>query len=366
MILMDRIVATKFVLVEPYRIIAQKEIIRSVPKGFVLIKPLVASICKSEMLYFKGDKENEKLASRLPMSLLHEGVAEIIRVGRDVNLNVGAKVIVNPMIPCGECVACKGGIGESLCQESRYMASTTDGLSQSHILYPADRILEFPEEIEIEVAALTEPLSIALHAFESAESLQDDRVAIIGDGAIGYMITLFASYLGNIPIENLYLFGIVDNKLLVAKDFATIVNTRTEKTRLENLKESFDKVFEAVGGSSQSATIEQAIQLLKPAGKCIVLGLSRGKILVDINRIVNKGIEIKGLVRSEATHFKRVIHLIQKPDFAEKAKRIISKKAFIIKSPQDLQSAFRYADSENGQGRTTAGRVLVHISLERS
>ena len=85
-----------------------------------------------------------------------------------------------------------------------------------------------------------------------------------------------------------------------------------------------------------------------------------------MNRIVNKGIEIKGLVRSDPGHFERVIELIQNANFASKVKRLVSNKVFVVKAPQDLQSAFEYADTENYQGQTTMGRILVSILPEES
>lgn len=50
-----------------------------------------------------------KFKSRLPICLLHEGVAEVVEAGKGTTLEVRAKVVVNPMIPCGECYAYKSG-----------------------------------------------------------------------------------------------------------------------------------------------------------------------------------------------------------------------------------------------------------------
>jgi len=358
---MKRIAITKFTLVKPYKFVARKGIIKSIPKGFVLLKPIVASICKSEILYFKGEKEEEKIKKRLPMCLLHEGVAKIVAVGQHVDLNVGTHVVVNPMIPCGKCVGCKSEVGYSLCQKSKYMASTTDGLSQTLLLYPSKKVIAIPKEVELEVAALAEPLSIALKAFEVANPLKDDNIAVIGDGAIGYLLTLISSHLGKIPIDSLYFFGIINEKLLIAKDFSTIVNSARQEDSLHKLKEKFDIAFEVAGGQNQSLTINQSIELLKPAGKCIVLGLGKKKIEIDINKIVNKGLLLRGSTRSEMKHFIKILDLMKDSSFKSKVKRIISKRKFVIRTPEDLEQAFRYADTEDGYGRTIPGRSIVYL-----
>ena len=51
----------------------------------------------------------------------------------------------------------------------------------------------------------------------------------------------------------------------------------------------------------------------------------------------------------------------KKKSFRNKVKRIISKKKFDIQSPQDLEEAFRFADTEEGGAMTQPGRVLVYF-----
>lgn len=358
---MRRLIAREFSLVRPFKFEVKKRTISSIPKGFVLLKPIVAGICGSEMLYFKGQKEKEKLEERLPICLLHEGVAEIIEVGKGVEMEKRTKVIVNPLLPCGKCAACKMGIGENFCQNSKYMAATADGLARTFFVHPHERVIPIPTGIELEVAALTEPLSIALNAFEESEIGRKEKVAVIGDGTIGYLISLIVSFVGKTPKENLYLFGIVDKKLSLAKDFAVTVNSIKEKPEVKRAQQSFDALFESVGGKAQEITLEQAFDLLKPAGRLMVLGLSGGKVPINTNRLVNKGLLLKGIVRSRLEHYKMIIDLLMNDDFREKVKRIISKRKFIIRSAEDLEEAFRFADTEEGEARIQPGKVLVYF-----
>jgi len=358
---MRKLTATEFTLVKPFKFVAQEKDIQSIPPGYVLLKPVVAGICRSEILYFKGEKEKEKLERRLPMCLLHEGVAKVINVGKGVKLQTGIHVVVNPLLPCGRCVSCKLGIGENFCQNSKYMAATTDGLSRTLLLYPENRLIPVQEDIDLEVAALTEPLSIALNAFEVAKISEGEKVAIIGDGPMGYMIALTAFYVGGLSVENLHLIGIVKEKLSVAEDFSTTVNSIEEEQKMEGLWQSFDVAIEAVGGRAQEATLDEAMDLLKPGGRCVVLGLSGKKVPVNVNELVNRGLTLKGSVRSRMEHFERVIELLKDIEFRNKIKRIISERRFIIKSSEDLERAFRYADTEEGEARIKPGRVLVYF-----
>jgi threonine dehydrogenase-like Zn-dependent dehydrogenase len=354
----NRFVAEEFTLVEPFKFVVKEKVIESVPKGYLLLKPIVAAICGSEILYFKGKKEKWKMEKRLPMCLLHEGVAEVIEAGEDTKLGVGTNVVVNPMISCGECIGCEKG-DENFCQNPMYMAATADGLARTYFLYPSYGVIPVPLGVELEIAALTEPLSIALNAFEVSEVKPGDRVSVIGDGPMGYMITLIVSYVGGVPKDNLYMVGIVDEKISLASDFASTVNLIKEKT--VDLESKFDVAFEVVGGRSHRATIAKAIEVLRPGGRCTLLGLSQGEVPIEISKIVNRGLICKGSIRSRMEHYIQALKLLQNEEFRGKVKRIISKKRFTIEFAEDLEDAFRYADTEEGEARTKPGRVLVYF-----
>ncbi|MEM1581585.1 MAG: zinc-binding dehydrogenase [Candidatus Bathyarchaeia archaeon] len=355
-----KFVAKEFCLVAPFKFALRERIIEYIPKGFILLKPIVAGICGSEMLYFKGEKEPEKLKTRLPMCLLHEGVAEVVEVGEGTKINIGAKVVVNPLIPCGECYFCKSRM-ENLCQNARYMAATADGLARTLFLYPEDRVLPIPDGVDPEVATLTEPLSVALNAFEESRVSLNNSVAVIGDGPIGYLLTLVSSHIGNIPPTKLYLIGVVDEKLSLARDFASTINSLRDHFVLNEIREKIDVVFEAAGGRAHKNTIKEAIDVLKPGGRCILLGISMGEVPVEVNKIVNKGLTFRGSTRSRMSHYIKALELLKSKDFQNKVRRIISIKKFVINDVNDLTEAFKYADTEEGESKIKPGRVLLYF-----
>jgi len=355
-----KVTAKEFCLVEPFKFALRERSIESVSKGHLLLKPVVAGICGSEMLYFKGEKEKEKLEKRLPMCLLHEGVARVIGTGEGTILRAGAHVVVNPMIPCKRCFACRN-LAENLCENSKYMAATADGLARTFFSYPEERVVPVPDGIELEVAALAEPLSVALNAVEISRIKEGEKVSVIGDGTIGYLLTLIASSVGRVQPENLHLIGIVDDKLSLVKDFASTVNSIKEKERMKQLGGRFDVVFEAAGGRAHRTTIEEAIDLLRPGGRCVLLGISRGEVPIEATKIVNKGLSFMGTTRSRMEHYHKVLELLKDEEVREKVERVVSKKRFTINIPEDLEEAFRYADTEEGEARTKPGRVLVYF-----
>lgn len=120
-------------------------------------------------------------------------------------------------------------------------------------------------------------------------------------------------------------------------------------------------VFEATGGAAHKATLKEAIDLLRPGGKCVLLGISGSEVPVDVTKIVNKGLVFKGSVRSRIEHYRQVLEMLKFKEFSVKVKRTISPRSFMVRTVEDLQEAFRYADTEEGEAKTKPGRVLVHF-----
>jgi len=341
----------EFYLVKPFEFEEREGEIKEVPKGMLLLKPLLCGICKSEILYFKGQKSEKKLGERLPMALLHEGVCVVEETGPGTKAGKGEIVVPIPFFVCGKCNVCSAGLPANLCQKGKYMGSTADGMARTFFLWPEEKVVPVSKETMLEAAALVEPASIALNAVEEAGLKPGQKVVVIGDGAMGYLIALMAMHVAKIPKESLFFVGISDERLLLAKDFSQTINSLKEGEKLGELRESVDAVFEAVGGSAQEKTVGQAIELLRPCGKAIVLGLAKGSVPIKLVDLVNKGLELKGVTRSCEEHYEKVAGFLGEKGFQERLARIASKKRFKILEAGDLKKAFEFAGSEEADGR---------------
>src|SRR3990167_4041862 len=107
----------EYYLKTPKNLIQETKELAELTDGQALIKPLVTGICGSDVHYYLGHKDPKKLAERLPVILLHEGVAEVIEVKGKAEFTKGDKVVVIPFVACGQCSACLQGL-ENLCPKS--------------------------------------------------------------------------------------------------------------------------------------------------------------------------------------------------------------------------------------------------------
>lgn len=143
----------------------------------VVVKMKACGICGSDLSYIKNGGIP---GPGKPTPLGHEGSGEIIEVGSQVDgIAVGQAVIVNPM-NTPSFIGSGGPEG----------AFTEELLVRDARLN--DSILPIPSDIPYDVAAMCEPLAVALHGVNRAEAKEGDKVAIFGCGPIGLGMVMWA------------------------------------------------------------------------------------------------------------------------------------------------------------------------------
>ncbi len=145
--------------------------------GDVVIKMKAVGICGSDLSYIKiGGIPTPGTKTALG----HEGAGEVLFVGADVEgVSVGQPVIVNPMNTPS--YVGSGGPEGAFTEEL-----LVRGAKLEHNLLP------IPEGISYDVAAMCEPLAVALHGVNRAQAKAGDRIVIFGCGPIGLGMVLWA------------------------------------------------------------------------------------------------------------------------------------------------------------------------------
>lgn len=65
---------------------------------YVIVRPLYMSICAADQRYYTGSRDENVLSQKLPMSLIHEGVGEVVFDSKGV-FNKDTKVVMVPNTP---------------------------------------------------------------------------------------------------------------------------------------------------------------------------------------------------------------------------------------------------------------------------
>src|SRR5919202_6043902 len=159
--------------------------------GEVVVRPEAVGICGSDFHFYAGEL-HELVGATLPRVQGHEVAAVVDAVGPGcrAELTPGARVALWPLSPCGECRPCRLGRG-NVCERFSLIGIHTDGGLQERLTMPQGQVFAIAEE-RPEVAALAEPVSIAVRAVNRGRVAAGERAVVFGAGPIGQAIAVAA------------------------------------------------------------------------------------------------------------------------------------------------------------------------------
>ncbi len=143
----------------------------------VLVKVKACGVCGSDLSYIKLGGIHRKPGGVTPIG--HEAAGEVMAVGADVQgVTVGQRVIINPM------------------QTTSYIGSGgPEGAFTEELLVRdarlGDSLLPIPDGLPFEIAAMTEPLAVALHGVNRMQVKPGDKAVVFGCGPIGLGMVLW-------------------------------------------------------------------------------------------------------------------------------------------------------------------------------
>jgi len=266
--------------------------------GEVLIRVRAVGVCGSDVHYYKEGRIGRYVVEK-PLILGHESAGEVVALGSGVShISVGARVAVEPGVPCRRCGYCKGG-RYNLCADVTFMATPpVDGAFAEYIAWPADFVYPLPENLGYAEGALMEPLAVGMHAVRRARLVPGWTVLILGGGPIGQMALLAARAAG---AGRIILTDLEDRRLQVASSLGAdvIVNPRhtsiSDVIRAATGGEGPDLVIEAAGTAT---TVRQSIELVRRGGTVVWIGLpSEDPCPVSALQAIDKEVDILGIFR---------------------------------------------------------------------
>ena len=206
-----------------------------------------------------------------------------------------------PNIPCEE----DEYIAENYLRSSKFCGSSADGFMQEYYQIAPERLVKLPEDIDLNVAAFTELVSVSVHSvsrFKVIAHNRRERVGVWGDGNLAFITSLLLKKM--LPHCKICVFGISREKL---SDFSfadeTYLTTEIPKDMW------LDHAFECVGGNGSPVAIEQIIGLIRPEGTISILGVSEYPVPINTRMILEKGLRMFGTSRSGQADFRKTVDL---------------------------------------------------------
>ena len=167
-----------------------------VPTGDeALIRIIYTGICGSDVHIYKG--ESSKAKQNVIVGHEYSGVIETVAATacNPQGLKPGDKVVGWIIEACGVCEACIGG-HTNTCRNLKCYGTQIDGTFREYITAPTHMLYKLPDDANLRLYALVEPMAVAVYAVRETPVLLGDRVLVIGGGPIGICTALAARRAG--------------------------------------------------------------------------------------------------------------------------------------------------------------------------
>lgn len=248
----------------------------------VVVSVAACGICGTDVHILKGDY------GRLPIVPGHEFAGEVVEVGSNVRqVCIGDQVAADPNIPCRTCYECRRG-RLNLCESLNAIGVTVPGAAAEFVRVPAGNCVLLPDGTKAADAALIEPLSCAVRAFDVIRAKLADRVLIYGAGTMGLMNLQLAKRSGAATVS------VVDtnpDQLAAARQLGCSAAV-TDSGELDS-PHGWDVVIDCTGVAS---AIEDGLARVAKGGTFLQFGVtaSNASVRVQPYRIYHEEITIMG------------------------------------------------------------------------
>ena len=272
-------------------------------KGSVIVRVRAAGICGSDIprIYRTG-------TYHYPLIPGHEFSGEVVNCTEDDKEYMGKRVGVFPLIPCMKCPQCIKKQYE-MCSDYNYLGSRCNGGFAEYVKVPIWNLIELPENVTYEQAAMLEPMSVAVHAarrtgligcVNSSKTLNENtKITVMGLGTVGMsliMMLLSEGYKNIVAVGNKAIQKKIALELGLGEDY--YINSKNYVPG-DNLADVF---FDCVGTKE---VVDTALNSVVPAGKICLVGNPASDIDIPKKsywQILRKQFTLIGTWNSSFTH----------------------------------------------------------------
>lgn len=272
----------------------------------VLIEMRASGVCGSDVHTYLGHHPFRKP----PLMLGHEVAGDVVKIGDAVEeLKLGDRVAVEPHIYCGDCEFCGQGL-VNLCRNKRVPGVGWAGTFSERIAVPKEILHRLDDSVSYAEGAMLEPLAVAYRAFRSGHIDAQSKVAVLGTGAIGSLVSRLCQWE---KVSELMVTDVKDYNLNYVSSLGTCnpVNASTADTMEEGMAITDSQGVDVVmitSGSRESFT--EALHLCKPGGIVVAIALYPGEIPFEANLLVAREITARGCLTYTSDDFNDVTKLI--------------------------------------------------------
>ncbi len=304
--------------------------------GELIVRPTAVGICGSDFHFFEGRLSEHAGGSGFPRIQGHEVAATVEAVGpgcRD-GLETGQMVALFPLTACGHCYPCRIG-RPNVCVNFSLIGIHEDGGLQELLRIGDDQT--FPiSGASPPVAALVEPVSIAMRAVHRGRIADGERVVVLGAGPIGQSLLVAAQDRG----ASVLLVDPLEDRLAIGRSLGAETTPWTNAkdvvahARAWSGGEGPEVVIDATG---VPAAVEAAVDLVTSAGRVVQVGMSGDSVTLRLGSFTEKELDVVGVACCGTGEFAEAVDLVERN--ADRLAALVSHEFPLAEAPRALEFA---------------------------
>jgi threonine 3-dehydrogenase len=263
----------------------------------VLVRVLITGICGTDLHIYEWD-EWARATIPVPLIVGHEFVGEIVSVGANVNdFHPGEIVSGEGHVVCGRCRNCLAG-RRHLCAHTLGVGVNRAGAFAEYIALPMSNVWRHSRRVDLETAAIFDPLGNAVHTALSFPVLGED-VLITGAGPIGIMAAAVSRHAG---ARFVVITDVNPNRLKLAEKMGVTLAVNPNERKLADVQkqlgmhEGFDVGLEMSGNAM---AFREMLANMSHGAKIAMLGIPTGEMAIDWRQVIFNMLTIKGIYGRE-------------------------------------------------------------------
>lgn len=244
----------------------------------VVIKVAACGICGTDLSFTRGGSFRDGA-----MPLGHEASGVVVEMGPDVRgLKLGARVAINPMGEAANVIGNGGSEGAF----AEYLLVRNAELGRN--------LLALPDGLPLSIAAVAEPLGVALHAVNRSKIQPGETAVVFGVGPIGLGAVIWLKEMG---AKHIAAVDLSEERLARARHFGAetlVVGGRDDVA--ERLMAAFghellmgaprldvDVYIDAAGAA---ANVEMVVANAKRHARLVVPAVHKGPVSLQLGRML--------------------------------------------------------------------------------
>lgn len=302
-----------------------------------LVRVVAAGLCGTDRHIASG-----KYPANLPRVLGHE-VSGVVQWIDEVNNGIAMNdhVVIDPNIACYRCEYCRQGLVH-LCSNRKAVGIDLNGGFSEFLTVPISQLYRMSPSVPLSFGALAEPLSCCVHGLDQLRIASGKRVAVVGLGPVGMLLSQLLLLQGCTEIV-----GLESSPDRLERAAALSIGAMHWDKRREYPPSYFDAVVDAVGASP---IFEWGMDAVRPGGKILVFGVAprTDTAQLSLYQLYNKEISIMSAHTNPFT-MQRAVDLLESGQIDANA---------VLTHPLTLDDLPRAL----AQPQTTGLKMFVHFS----